>query len=198
MEDLNFSILDILLFTGLFLLFVRVRGNGIIKELVFLSILLVYAYVTLNNLETVYGYFDEQGLSYADEIYNGFLILFATAGLPFVNFFSGLYIPKIKGIASMILGCALAIVRFLLLIFFILSLSGIIIIQFYWISSSLQNKEQEFSMAVGQIINSVAKEIETHCGQVKYDLIICGRESIDYNGGIVPGLIAGFLDYNFC
>ena len=122
MEDLNFSILDILLFTGLFLLFVRVRGNGIIKELVFLSILLVYAYITLNNLETVYGYFDEQGLSYADEIYNGFLILFATAGLPFVNFFSGLYIPKIKGIASMILGCALAIVRFLLLIFFILQL----------------------------------------------------------------------------
>ena len=44
---------------------------------------------------------------------------------------------------------------------------------------------------------SVAKEIETHCKQVKYDLIICGRESIDYNGGIVPGLIAGFLDYNF-
>ena len=116
MEDLNFSILDILLFTGLFLLFVRVRGNGIIKELVFLSILLVYAYITLNNLETVYGYFDEQGLSYADEIYNG------TAGLPFVNFFSGLYIPKIKGVASMILGCALAIVRFLLLIFFILQL----------------------------------------------------------------------------
>ena len=102
MEDLNFSILDILLFTGLFLLFVRVRGNGIIKELVFLSILLVYAYITLNNLETVYGYFDEQGLSYADEIYNGFLILFAAAGLPFVNFFSGLYIPKIKGVASKI------------------------------------------------------------------------------------------------
>ena len=122
MEDLNFSILDILLFTGLFLLFVRVKGNGIIKELVFLSILLVYAYITLNNLETVYGYFDEQGLSYADEIYNGFLVLFATAGLPFVNFFSGLYIPKIKGVASMILGCALAIVRFLLLIFFILQL----------------------------------------------------------------------------
>ena len=32
---------------------------------------------------------------------------------------------------------------------------------------------------------------------VKYDLIICGRESIDYNGGLVPGLIAGYLDYNF-
>ena len=47
-----------------------------------------------------------------------------------------------------------------LLIFFILSLSGIIIIQVYWISFSLQNKEQEFSMAVGQIINYVAKEIE--------------------------------------
>ena len=29
---------------------------------------------------------------------------------------------------------------------------------------------------------SVAKEIVNHCESVKYDLIICGRESIDYNG----------------
>jgi electron transfer flavoprotein beta subunit len=44
---------------------------------------------------------------------------------------------------------------------------------------------------------SVAKEIEAHCQTINYDLIICGRESIDYNGGLVPGLLAGFLDYNF-
>tara|TARA_A100001011_G_scaffold325497_1_gene348510 strand:- start:22 stop:768 length:747 start_codon:yes stop_codon:yes gene_type:complete len=44
---------------------------------------------------------------------------------------------------------------------------------------------------------SVAKEIESHCKDVSYDIIICGRESIDYNGGIVPGLLAGLLDYNF-
>ena len=44
---------------------------------------------------------------------------------------------------------------------------------------------------------SVAKEIETHCLTTTYDIIICGRESIDYNGGLVPGLLAGFLDYNF-
>ena len=44
---------------------------------------------------------------------------------------------------------------------------------------------------------SVAKEIESHCNEIKYDLIICGRESIDYNGGLVPGLLAGLLDYNF-
>ena len=44
---------------------------------------------------------------------------------------------------------------------------------------------------------SVAKEIEAHCQTTIYDLIICGRESIDYNGGLVPGLLAGFLDYNF-
>ena len=44
---------------------------------------------------------------------------------------------------------------------------------------------------------SVAKEIEVHCQTTSYDLIICGRESIDYNGGLVPGLLAGFLDYNF-
>ena len=44
---------------------------------------------------------------------------------------------------------------------------------------------------------SVAKEIESHCKDVSYDIIICGRESIDYNGGLVPGLLAGLLDYNF-
>ena len=44
---------------------------------------------------------------------------------------------------------------------------------------------------------SVAKEIESHCQTTSYDLIICGRESIDYNGALVPGLLAGFLDYNF-
>ena len=43
---------------------------------------------------------------------------------------------------------------------------------------------------------SVAKEIVFHCESVKYDLIICGRESIDYNG-IVPGLIAAYLDFNY-
>ena len=44
---------------------------------------------------------------------------------------------------------------------------------------------------------SVAKEIVLHGENIKYDLIICGRESIDYNGGLVPGLIAGYLDYNY-
>ena len=44
---------------------------------------------------------------------------------------------------------------------------------------------------------SVAKEIEAHCNEINYDVIICGRESIDYNGGLVPGLLAGYLDYNF-
>ena len=30
-----------------------------------------------------------------------------------------------------------------------------------------------------------------------YDLIIAGRESIDYNGGMVPGILATLLDMNF-
>ncbi|MGF1559591.1 MAG: electron transfer flavoprotein subunit beta/FixA family protein [Flavobacteriaceae bacterium] len=30
-----------------------------------------------------------------------------------------------------------------------------------------------------------------------YDLVIAGRESIDYNGGMVPGILATLLDYNF-
>ena len=44
---------------------------------------------------------------------------------------------------------------------------------------------------------SVAKEIAQFCQKEKFDLIICGRESIDYNGGLVAGVIAGILDYNF-
>ncbi len=44
---------------------------------------------------------------------------------------------------------------------------------------------------------SVAKEIAHFCKNEKFDLIICGRESIDYNGGVVAGVIAGILDYNF-
>ena len=122
MENINFSVLDILLITGLVLLFVRVKGNGILKEMVFLSILLFYSYITLNNLEYVYDYFEDQGLTYADDIYNVFLLLFASAGLPFINFFGGLYVPKIKGILSIISGSLLAIMRFMLLIFLILQL----------------------------------------------------------------------------
>lgn len=30
-----------------------------------------------------------------------------------------------------------------------------------------------------------------------YDLIICGKESLDYNGGMVPGMLASLLNYNF-
>jgi electron transfer flavoprotein beta subunit len=30
-----------------------------------------------------------------------------------------------------------------------------------------------------------------------YDLIIAGRESIDYNGGMVPGMLAAMLNANF-
>ncbi len=118
----SFSILDLLLFTGIALLLFRVKNNGILKELVFISILFFYSYIILNNLTTVYDYFEDQGLGYAYSIYNVFIGLFACAGLPFVNFFLGLYVPKIKGLANMIIGIIMAIVRFLLLIFFILKL----------------------------------------------------------------------------
>ncbi len=30
-----------------------------------------------------------------------------------------------------------------------------------------------------------------------YDLIIAGRESIDYNGGMVPGMMSAILNFNF-
>ena len=43
----------------------------------------------------------------------------------------------------------------------------------------------------------VAKELAKVASQGNYDLIICGRESIDYNGGMVPGILAGMLKANF-
>ena len=43
----------------------------------------------------------------------------------------------------------------------------------------------------------VAKQIVDYVSSNPYDLIIAGRESIDYNGGMVPGMIAGLNNANF-
>ena len=43
----------------------------------------------------------------------------------------------------------------------------------------------------------VAKQLAEVVKNGNYDLVIAGRESIDYNGQMVPGLMAGILDYNF-
>ncbi len=43
----------------------------------------------------------------------------------------------------------------------------------------------------------VAKQLAEVIKAGNYDLIIAGKESLDYNGGMVPGMIAGILDYNF-
>ncbi|MBG26979.1 MULTISPECIES: electron transfer flavoprotein subunit beta/FixA family protein [Croceibacter] len=43
----------------------------------------------------------------------------------------------------------------------------------------------------------VAKEIAAVAKDGDYNLIIAGRESIDYNGGMVPGMLAKLLDANF-
>ncbi|MBU3821974.1 electron transfer flavoprotein subunit beta/FixA family protein [Flavobacteriaceae bacterium XHP0103] len=44
---------------------------------------------------------------------------------------------------------------------------------------------------------SVAKQLANVVKEGGYDLVIAGRESIDYNGGMVPGMIAGLVDSNF-
>ncbi len=43
----------------------------------------------------------------------------------------------------------------------------------------------------------VAKQLAEVIKNGNYDLIIAGKESLDYNGGMVPGMIAGLLGYNF-
>ncbi|MBD0832974.1 electron transfer flavoprotein subunit beta/FixA family protein [Aestuariibaculum sediminum] len=44
---------------------------------------------------------------------------------------------------------------------------------------------------------SVAKQLAQVVTDGNYDLVIAGRESIDYNGGMVPGMIAGLTNANF-
>lgn len=43
----------------------------------------------------------------------------------------------------------------------------------------------------------VARQLAEVAKNGEYDLIIAGRESIDYNGGMVPGILATLLDINF-
>ncbi len=44
---------------------------------------------------------------------------------------------------------------------------------------------------------SVATEIANVAKAGNYDMILCGKESIDYNGGAVPGMLAQLLDQPF-
>lgn len=44
---------------------------------------------------------------------------------------------------------------------------------------------------------SVAKQLAEVAKAGEYDLIIGGRESLDYNGGMVPGMLARMLGYTF-
>ncbi|WP_297509024.1 electron transfer flavoprotein subunit beta/FixA family protein [Flavobacterium sp.] len=43
----------------------------------------------------------------------------------------------------------------------------------------------------------VAKQLAEVVKNGNYDLVICGKESLDYNGGMVPGMLAGLVNYNF-
>jgi len=43
----------------------------------------------------------------------------------------------------------------------------------------------------------VAKQLAEVVKEGNYDIVIAGKESIDYNGGMVPGMLADILGYNF-
>lgn len=44
---------------------------------------------------------------------------------------------------------------------------------------------------------SVARQIAAYAKGEGFDLILAGKESSDYNGGMVPGMVANLLAYNF-
>ncbi len=43
----------------------------------------------------------------------------------------------------------------------------------------------------------VAQQLAEVVKNGEYDLVLAGKESIDYNGGMVPGMLATILDYSF-
>ncbi|MBP6073056.1 MAG: electron transfer flavoprotein subunit beta/FixA family protein [Flavobacterium sp.] len=43
------------------------------------------------------------------------------------------------------------------------------------------------------VANQLAEVVKS--GQ--YDVVICGKESLDYNGGMVPGMLSALVNYNF-
>ena len=43
----------------------------------------------------------------------------------------------------------------------------------------------------------VAKQLAEVVKNGTYDLVIAGKESLDYNGGMVPGMLAGLLGFDF-
>ena len=43
----------------------------------------------------------------------------------------------------------------------------------------------------------VAKQLAEVVKNGGYDLVLAGRESIDYNGGMVPGMLASIVNFNF-
>ncbi|MBL4745347.1 MAG: electron transfer flavoprotein subunit beta/FixA family protein [Flavobacteriaceae bacterium] len=44
---------------------------------------------------------------------------------------------------------------------------------------------------------SVAKQLAEVVKSGEFDVVLAGKESIDFNGGMVPGMLASFLDFNF-
>lgn len=44
---------------------------------------------------------------------------------------------------------------------------------------------------------STAKELASVIQNGDYDMVFCGKESLDYNGGAVPAMVAQLLDYSF-
>jgi electron transfer flavoprotein beta subunit len=44
---------------------------------------------------------------------------------------------------------------------------------------------------------AVASEIAAYAKDQSFDLILCGKETIQYNGGMVPGMIAAIMDWSY-
>ncbi|MEN9929353.1 MAG: Electron transfer flavoprotein subunit beta [Bacteroidota bacterium] len=43
----------------------------------------------------------------------------------------------------------------------------------------------------------VANQLAEVVTSGNYDVVICGKESLDYNGGMVPGMLSALVNYNF-
>jgi electron transfer flavoprotein beta subunit len=60
-----------------------------------------------------------------------------------------------------------------------------------------KNLSVTINSAIAAIDGMLSKQLAEVIKNGGYDLVIAGKESLDYNGGMVPGMLAGILGYNF-
>ena len=81
-----------------------------------------------------------------------------------------------------------------------IALIGLISIQFYWVKSSIDNKEEAFTHSVQQALNSVAESVELKeiNKYITRFIELKGKDSLGSLKSSSPSIIFCFMAVGFC